>query len=69
MARKPQDKVMRLLDEVRQSPNEEGIRRLLNTVEIVRKGHLDYIGLDRAVKKILGRPLTDKEASLVKRLA
>ncbi len=68
MARKPQDKVMRLLNELREHPNEESIRRILNTAEDARRARMEYIGLGRAVKRILGRELTEKESALVKRL-
>ena len=68
-ARKPQDKMMRLLTELRERPNEESIRRILNALEDARRARFDYIGLDRAVKRILGRELTAKESALVKRLA
>jgi DNA-binding MurR/RpiR family transcriptional regulator len=68
LARKPQDKVMRLLNELRERPNEESIRRILNAVEDARRARFDYIGLDRAVKRILARALTEKESALVKRL-
>ncbi len=68
-ARKPQDKMMRLLNELRERPNEESIHRILNTLEDARRARFDYIGLDRAVKKILGRVLTEKESALVKRLS
>jgi len=69
VARKPQDKVMRLLNELRERPNEESIRRILNASEDARHARIEYFGLDRAVKKILGRALTEKESVLVKRLA
>ena len=68
-ARKPQDKMMRLLTELRERPNEESIRRILNALEDARRARFDYIGLDRAVKRILGRELTAKKSALVKRLA
>ena len=69
MARKPQEKVMRLLDDLREHPNEESIRRILNTVENARQARIEYIGLNRAVKRILNRELTAREFSLIKRLS
>ena len=69
MARKSQDKVMRLLGEFREHPSEEGIRRMLNAAEDARRAKQEYIGLNRAVKKILGRALTEKESVLVRRLS
>ena len=68
MARKPQDKIMRLLEELRESPSEDIIRRIVNTVDDARRGRTDYYGVDRAIKKILARELTEKEKGLVKRL-
>lgn len=69
VAREPQDKVMRLLSEFREHPSDEGIRRMLNASEDARHARMEYIGLNRAVRKILGRTLTEKESALVKRLA
>jgi hypothetical protein len=68
MARKPQDKIMRLLSELRESPNEDTLRRITNTVDDARRGRIDYYGVDRAVRKILARELTEKEKNLIKRL-
>ncbi len=69
MARKPQDRVMRLLSEFRGNPNEENLRKLVNAADNARQGRSDYFGLNRAVKKILDRALTEQESTLVKRLA
>jgi hypothetical protein len=69
VARKPQDKVMRLLNELRERPNEEGIRRILNASEDAHHARIEYFGLDKAVKRILNRELTEREKTLVKRLA
>jgi 23S rRNA maturation mini-RNase III len=69
VARKPQDKMMRLLNELRERPNEDGIRRILNALEDARRARFDYIGLDRAVTRILNRELTEREKTFVKRLA
>jgi len=59
---------MRLLRELRECPNEEGIRRILNALEDARRARMEYYGLGQAVKRILGRALTEKESILVKRL-
>jgi len=67
-ARKPHDKVMRLLKELRERPNEDGIRRIANVVEDARRANVDYYGLGRAIRKILGRELTEKESVLLRRL-
>lgn len=69
VARKPQDKVMRLLNELREHPNEESIRRILNASEDARHARMEYFGLDKAVKRILNRELTEREKTLVKRLS
>jgi hypothetical protein len=68
-ARKPQDRVMRLLDELRERPNEESIRRILNASEDARHARMEYFGLSKAVKKILNRELTERENTLIKRLS
>jgi hypothetical protein len=60
---------MRLLNELREHPNEEGIRRILNASEDARHGRMEYFGLDKAVKRILNRELTEREKTLVKRLS
>lgn len=69
VARKPQDKVMRLLNELREHPNEESIRRVLNASEDARHARIEYFGLDKAVKRILNRELTEREKTLIKRLS
>jgi hypothetical protein len=69
MARKPQEKVMRQLSDLRERPNEEGIRRILNTVEDSRRARVEYFGLQRAIKRILNRELTERESTLLKRLS
>ena len=69
VARKPQDRVIRLLNELREHPNEESIRRILNASEDARHGRVEYFGLDKAVKRILNRELTEREKTLVKRLS
>ncbi len=69
MARKPQDKVMRLLSDLRERPNEDGVRRILNAVEDARRARVEYFGLQRAVKRILNRDLTERESSPLKRLS
>lgn len=69
LARKPQDRVMRLLSEFRGSPTEDNLRRLVSESDNASKGRVEYLGLNGAVKKILNRELTEREATLVKRLA
>jgi len=70
LARKqPQDRAMRLLSEFRENPNEETLRKLVNASDNARQGRVEYFGLQRAVKKIFNRGLTERESTLVKRLA
>jgi Ca2+-binding EF-hand superfamily protein len=69
MAYKPQDRMMRLLSELRECPNEEGIRKILNASEDARHARIEYFGLGKAVKRILNRELTEREKTLVRRLA
>jgi len=60
---------MRLLSEFRGSPNEDNLRKLVNASDDARHGRIDYFGLNRAVKKIFNRELTERESTLIKRLA
>lgn len=66
------DPVIGLLQELRNSTDETrevALRKLAAQAERERDRGGEYVNLDKAVKKIIARPLTDLEAGIVRRMA